>query len=223
MFDDLQQSYDTVAEDYAQNFRDELDHKPFDRKLLDWLIEKVGTGGTICDLGCGPGQVAAYLYARGADVCGIDLSHEMVRQAQYLHPHITFKQGNMLSLSNVNDDSFGGIAAFYSIIHLPRLQVVQALRELRRVLKTGGVLLLTFHIGNEVVHRDDWWEKPVCLDFYFFQTEEMKAYLKEAGFALEEVIERDPYPDVEYPSRRAYLFARKAGSAGGPPAASAKR
>jgi hypothetical protein len=47
------------------------------------------------------------------------------------------------------------------------------------------------------------------LDFIFFETEEMKRYLETAGFKLEEVIERDPYPDVEYPSRRAYIFAGK--------------
>src|SRR4030095_9555913 len=110
MIDDLQRSYDAVAEDYTRNFRDELDHKPFDRKMLDWLIEKVGSNGTICDLGCGPGQIAAYLHAQGANACGIDLSNEMVHQAQRLNPNIPFKQGNMLSL-----DYFGGIAAFYSI------------------------------------------------------------------------------------------------------------
>ena len=37
----------------------------------------------------------------------------------------------------------------------------------------------------------------------------MKGSIREAGFELEEVIERDPYPDVEYQSRRAYIFARK--------------
>jgi hypothetical protein len=37
----------------------------------------------------------------------------------------------------------------------------------------------------------------------------MKENLREAGFALEEIVERDPYPDVEYQSRRAYIFARK--------------
>src|SRR5215510_2011084 len=210
MTDDLQRSYDAVAADYARNFRDELEHKPFDCKLLDWLIEKVGTKGTICDLGCGPGQIAAYLDARGAAVCGIDLSPVMVQQAQILHPNISFQQGNMLALKDVSDDSYGGIAAFYSIIHVPRPQVVQAFREWWRVLRPGGVLLVTFHVGNEVIHRDDWWEKSVCLDFYFFQTEEMKYFLKEADFVLEEVIERDPYSEVEYPSRRAYLFARKA-------------
>ena len=47
------------------------------------------------------------------------------------------------------------------------------------------------------------------MDFIFYTTAEMKEYLREAGFVVEEAIERDPYPEVEYQSRRAYLFARK--------------
>jgi hypothetical protein len=47
------------------------------------------------------------------------------------------------------------------------------------------------------------------MDFIFFETEEMKNYLRMAEFELQEVIERDPYPKVEYQSRRAYIFARK--------------
>ncbi len=37
MSEDLQSSYDRVAENYAEQFCDELDKKPFDRKMLDWL------------------------------------------------------------------------------------------------------------------------------------------------------------------------------------------
>jgi phenolic acid decarboxylase len=37
----------------------------------------------------------------------------------------------------------------------------------------------------------------------------MTAYLREAGFDVKEVIERPPYENVEHPSRRAYIFARK--------------
>jgi hypothetical protein len=77
------------------------------------------------------------------------------------------------------------------------------------VLSPGGALLLTFHIGEEIIHRDEWWGKEVSLDFIFFESEEMKDHLKTVGFELQEVIERDPYPEVEYPSRRAYVFARK--------------
>ena len=206
---ELQSSYDRVAEDYARHFRDEMDKKPFDRKMLDWLAEKVNGLGVICDLGCGPGQIARYLHGRGVKACGVDLSAEMVKQAQRLNPDLHFQQGNMLAMTDIADNSYGGIAAFYSIIHIPRSSVVEALQELKRVLCPKGVLLLTFHIGQQIIHRDEWWDKKVSLDFIFFEVEDMKGYLKTAGFELEEVIERDPYPEVEYPSRRAYIFARK--------------
>jgi SAM-dependent methyltransferase len=209
MNEDLKSSYDAVAEDYAVHFRDELEQKPFDRKMLDWLAEKVGGLGFICDMGCGPGQVARYLQEHGALACGVDLSTMMVERARALNPDVPFMQGDMLSLNGIADDSYGGIAAFYSIVHIPRAEVVQALRELKRVLRSGGVLLLAFHIGREIVHRDEWWGREVSVDFIFFETAEMKGYLTEAGFELGEVIERDPYPEVEYESRRAYIFAQK--------------
>lgn len=115
----------------------------------------------------------------------------------------------MLALSEVADNSFGGIAAFYSIIHIPKSAVVDALRELNRVLRPKGILLLTFHIGTQIVHLEEWWEKPVHLDFIFYETEEMKGNLQQAGFEVLEAIERDPYPEIEHQSRRAYLFAQK--------------
>ncbi|HEX8492119.1 MAG TPA: class I SAM-dependent methyltransferase [Pyrinomonadaceae bacterium] len=209
MNEDLQSSYDRVAADYSEHFRDEMLKKPFDRKMLDWLAEKVGATSIICDMGCGPGQAARYLSEQGVKVCGVDLSAAMVERALELNPGIPFQQGDMLALTEVADDSYGGIAAFYSIIHVPRPMLAQALRELKRVLRPGGILLVTFHLGQEIIHRDEWWGKEVSLDFIFFEREEMKDYLTVAGFELEEVIERDPYPDVEYPSRRAYIFARK--------------
>jgi|SRR5215204_2312879 len=210
MSEELRTSYDRVAEDYAEHFRDEMVKKPFDRKMLDWLTEKVGGSGVICDMGCGPGQVARYLHEQGVKACGVDLSPAMVRQAQRQNPEIPFQRGDVLALDDVADDSYGGVAAFYSVVHIPRRQVARALRELRRVLRPGGVLLLAFHIGQETKHLDEWWGKEVSVDFHFFGTEEMKGYLTAAGFGLEEVIERDPYPEaVEYQSRRAYIFARK--------------
>ncbi len=206
---DLRNGYDHVAEDYAEQFCDEMDKKPFDRTMLDWLAKKVNSAGVICDLGCGPGQIARYLHGRGMKVCGVDLSPGMVEQAQRLNPDIPFRQGNMLALTDVADNLYGGIAAFYSIIHIPRSLVVEALQELRRVLRPQGSLLLTFHIGQQIKHLDEWWGKKVSLDFIFFETEEMKGYLKAADFELEEVIEREPYPEIEVQTRRAYIFARK--------------
>ena len=205
---DVAGSYDLVADEYVARIYDELRHKPLDRQLLDRFADGVREVGLACDMGCGPGQVARYLHERGAQVCGIDLSPEMVVRARRLNPGIDFEQGDMLAL-DTEDEAWAGIAAFYSIIHIPRDEVVRALRELRRVLRPGGLLLLTFHIGDEIKHLEEWWGHKVCVDFLFFRSDEMARYLKSAGFEIEEIIERDPYPDVEHQSRRTYIFARK--------------
>ncbi|HYN85694.1 MAG TPA: class I SAM-dependent methyltransferase [Pyrinomonadaceae bacterium] len=208
--EEVRGGYDRVAENYAGHFRDELERKPFDRKMLDLLIEKVGGAGLICDMGCGPGQVARYLHARGAETCGMDLSDEMVRHARKLNPEIDFQQGDMFALDGVADDYFGGVAAFYAIVNLPRESVADALRELRRVLRPGGVLLLSFHVGEGVKHVEELLGERVSMDFFLFGSEEVKGYLRAAGFEVEEAVERDPYPEaVEYQSRRAYVFAGK--------------
>ena len=207
---ELRDGYDRVAADYAAEFACELEKKPFDRKMLDWLAEKVAGLGAICDMGCGPGQVARYLHDRGVEACGVDLSAEMVRHARRLNPAIHFEQGDMLSLADIADETYGGVAAFYSVIHVPRPRVVDALSELRRVLRRRGALLVTFHIGRETVHRDEFFGQRGSMDLHFFESAEMKAHLTAAGFDLEEAVERDPYPPaVEYQSRRAYIFARK--------------
>jgi ubiquinone/menaquinone biosynthesis C-methylase UbiE len=138
----------------------------------------------------------------------MDISAGMVEQARKLNPGIKFQQGDMLSL-DIKDEAWGAIVAFYSIINIPRDEVVTALKELNRVLRSGGLLLLSFHIGEGTVHMEEWWGEQVSVDFNFYGAEEVEEYLKQAGFEIEEVIERPPYEGVEYASRRAYIFGRK--------------
>jgi SAM-dependent methyltransferase len=152
--DDCQVSYDRGAEEYTRHISDELQHKPLDRKLLDRFAGRVRETGSVCDIGCGPGHVARYLSERGVQVFGCDLSLKMVDQARRLNPGMEFRQGDMMALESP-DQTLAGIVAFYSIIHIPRAKVVQALRELYRVLRPGGLLFLAFHIGDGIFHRDE--------------------------------------------------------------------
>ncbi len=209
-------SYDRVAAEYVRHIAGELEHKPLDRALLDRFAASFQNHEPVCDIGCGPGHVARYLHDRGLNISGIDLSPGMVEEARRLNPGIVFSQGNMLAL-DVEDGAWAGIVAFYSIIHIERHDVVRALRELCRTLRPGGLLLLSFHIGDDVLHRDELWGVPVCLDFVFFTSREMSEYLLTAGFEIPEIVEREPYPDVEHQSRRAYIFALKGASLHSPP------
>ena len=207
---DVQSNYDLVAENYAAQFRDELAKKPFDRKMLEWLIEKVADAGIICDLGCGPGQIAGFLQSLNAAVCGVDLSPAMIKQAQLLNPQIPFQTGDMTNLETVTDQSFGGITAFYSIVNIPPESIPKVFAEMFRILRSRGVLLVTFHIGEETIRLEEFLNKKVSLDFYLYQTAEIVKQLRAAGFAVEEAIERDPYAEaIEHQTRRAYIFARK--------------
>lgn len=206
-FSDTESGYSSVADKYAEKFFGELAYKPHDRELLDRLIREVGAFGPICDMGCRPGQIARYFKDHGADALGVDLSSKMVETARKLSLDIPFFHGNMLGL-DFPEASWGGIAAFYSLIHIPRPRLLDALRELQRVLRPGGLLLMSYHIGAETIHLDEWWEKPVQLDFNFLETSTLTDLLPKAGLTVEDVIERAPYPE-EHPSRRGYIFARK--------------
>lgn len=202
-----QHGYDQVAADYAARFVSELDYKPFDRHLLNLFAELTNGLGLVCDIGCGPGQIARYLHDQGAQAMGIDLSPHMVEQARLLHPAIPFQLGDMRALP-LEDGALAGITAFYSIIHIPREDVVTVLGEMRRVLQPGGWLLLAFHIGDEVVHVEEFFGKSVSLDFAFFPLNEMRGYLEAAGFAIKITTERAPY-EQEHPHQRDYVLAQK--------------
>ncbi len=205
---DVKSSYDRVSVEYGKRFIDEPDTKPADRQMLERFAAEVDGRGPVC----GPGQIARYLRCCGLqDVFGMDLSPQMVAEAARLNPEISFRQGDMLGLPDP-DDSWAAVAAFYSLIHIPPGLMAQAMGELWRVLMPGGLLLMAFHIGEGSLHLDEWWDQPVDITFFYFSVAQVEEWLRQAGFAIEETIVRAPYaPEVEYQSRRAYVFARKAG------------
>jgi SAM-dependent methyltransferase len=205
----IRESYDRIADAYARELFGELQHKPFDRQLLDRFAARVTGHGQVCDMGCGPGQVARYLRDAGAAAFGLDLSPQMVEQARRLNPGISFREGNMLALE-LPDGALAAIAAFYAIVNIPEELLPSVFREMHRVLRPGGLLLMAFHVGSEVIQKGELWGQTVSMDFFFFQTLSIRQRLEAAGFGIEEIIEREPYaPEVEYQSRRAYIFAEK--------------
>ena len=207
----IRDSYDRLADEYALRIFDELRSKPLDRALLDRLAADAAGRGEVCDMGCGPGQIARYLRDRGAAVFGLDLSPRMVAAARRLNPDIAFREGDMLAL-DLPEGALAGIAAFYAIVNMPKESHPLVFREMTRVLQPRGLLLLAFHAGDEALHEHELWGRPISMDFFFFEPAAVRRELEAAGLAIEDVIEREPYaPEVEYQSRRAYIFARKPG------------
>jgi SAM-dependent methyltransferase len=202
-WDQLASSYDAVADRYEQRFVDELDHKPFDRARLDAFARAVD--GPVVDLGCGPGHVGRFLADRGARTIGVDLSEQMAALA-----------ARRLGLALVADmrslpfrgGSLGGMVAFYSLIHLPRGELADAVAEIARVLRRGARLLVSVHGGEGEVVRDDFLEVPVPFVATLFDAGEIEAALVGAGMTITSVESRPPY-EQESPTTRVYVGAEK--------------
>jgi len=153
----VRESYDRTADEYMRRIFGELEHKPFDRELLNRFAAQVGDRGEVCDMGCGPGHVARYLHAAGTRVFGLDLSPRMIENARKLNPDLTFRVGNIMDL-DLEDAILAGIAAFYSIVNIPKESLPLAFREMARVLQPDGQLFLAFHMGDGVTGENELWE-----------------------------------------------------------------
>jgi ubiquinone/menaquinone biosynthesis C-methylase UbiE len=220
VYERVRDSYDRVAERYLEEIGGELAGKPLDRALLRCLVELIGdveetTGaGGVADLGCGPGHVAAYLAAQGVSTTGIDLSPAMVEVGRRRYPDVTFRVGSLLALP-ATDGEMAGAIAFYSIIHLVPADRPTAYREMARVIRPGGWLLLAFHsslVGHpsgEVMQARQWWGEEVDLDFYYLEPEGVVDGVGCAGFSVFSRTDREPWSGLEHESRRTYLLCRR--------------
>jgi SAM-dependent methyltransferase len=203
-------SYDRIARQYAEEFDDELAHRPLERALLGALPEQAGldaSPGVVADLGAGPGHVARYLRGAAVPAVAVDLAPAMAAVAHHRN-HVPAAAGSLTALP-LADGSLAAAVVFYALIHLDNDGLAAAASELARVLRRGGVALVSIHIGDEVRHVDDWHGEPVDLDFRFLQPGTLRRVLAEVGLVVEAILEREPIPDVEAQTRRAYLLARR--------------
>jgi ubiquinone/menaquinone biosynthesis C-methylase UbiE len=206
--DKVEKMYDTVAKEYADTFSGEHEKKPKDQEILHRFSVEVGDRRPVWNFGCGPGQTTEYLKNLGLEISGLDLSDKILEQARTIHPGVTFRKGNILELEFEND-SIAGVVSFYAIVHFTEEQVEVACREVFRVLQPGGIFLFTYHIGEETIHVEEFLGKKIDIDLMLFTTDFIISCLKKSGFEKIEIIERKPYPDMEYQTRRAYVFSIK--------------
>lgn len=214
----LRISYSAVAQRYADEIGDELATKPIDRALYAVFAELVRKSARpdrpVADVGCGPGHVTAYLADLGLPVLGVDPAPGMVEVARSRYPQLAFAEGAFAALP-VEDAGWAGAVAAYSLIHLDRRGRLQAYAQLHRSIAAGGWLIAGFHVSDAehptgaVERLRTWWDIDVDLRFHFLDPAEVTADLTGAGFTVMSRTDREPWPDVEHPSRRSYLLAQR--------------
>ncbi|MET7451261.1 methyltransferase domain-containing protein [Streptomyces sp. NPDC005574] len=200
--------YDTVADDYADRFTEELTARPVERAVLAVFAELVGAGGAVADVGCGPGRTTGRLASMGLSVRGLDLSESMLAIARRENPGLLFEQGSMLDL-DLPDGALDGVSCWYSSIHTPEDRLPGLFAGFHRVLAPGGHLLVAFQVGDEPRRHDRPWGHPVTLDFLRRRPERVAGLLEAAGFAPHSSTVREPDPDLGESTPQAFLIVRR--------------
>jgi SAM-dependent methyltransferase len=204
---DTRTSYDTVAVSYADQVRDALAGELYLRGSLALFADMVHAagGGSVADVGCGPGHVTAHLRKLGVDAFGIDLSPAMVEVARRDHPGLRFEVGSMTDL-DLADASVAGLLAWWSLIHVPDDAVSRVLGHFRRALRPGGPLLLGFHVGDESrLKTQGYGGHPMKVHVHRRQPGQVAARLRDAGFT----VEAQMLLDLDESVPGAVLFARR--------------
>jgi SAM-dependent methyltransferase len=173
----------------------------------DWLLERVRPGDRVLDLGCGEGFFTAALHGHGAHPIGVDVVAEPLRRARDRHPSLDFRLGSLEGRLVLDDGAVDAVWAGELIEHV--VDVAGWLNEVRRVLPSGGRLLLTTPDHPPALLRglaDD----PAAFDAHFDPRSDHVRFLSER--TLRELADDLGFDDVEIDSDGETLFlaARRA-------------
>jgi ubiquinone/menaquinone biosynthesis C-methylase UbiE len=180
----VKKGYDKIAEEY------QIDRHAFDHsKELTEFAGLLPKNGKVLDVGCGAGvPVAKFLVEAGFEVVGIDFSEKMLKLARKNVPQATFIRKNMTKM-DFADNSFDGLTAFYSIIHVPREKHSPLFKSFNRILRPYGIMLVC-------MGPDDWESTEEYYGIRMFWSqyspEKSSQIVNDAGFEVisDKILER---------------------------------
>ena len=155
------------------------------QKYLAKIHREFPRGSRILDVGCGNGLLNTLHLVKSFDVVGIDFSERQISEAKKNVPEAEFICADVRD-QDFESDSLDGIVSFYCFNHIPRSAYGKLLRKFHRWLKTDGLLIASFGIGDS----EGWTGKWLGTTTFFssFTWKETVSLIEKNGFRIEEEV-----------------------------------
>lgn len=170
---DTVRAYDSNPQGYAQQW-DNFVPASHDKDMVGLLAETLPTGARVLDLGSGSGRDLKRMQDLGLCAQGLDVSEGLARIARQYAPVII---GDMRCIPFAQN-TFDGVLAAASLLHLPVNEVPVALSEIKRVLRPRGILAMVVKGGAGEL-KDD-----AGRFFHLYDDKTLDARLSQAGFTV---------------------------------------
>ncbi len=201
--------YDSFAAAYSARNENNLFNAYYERPEMLRLAGDVA-GLDVLDAGCGSGPLTEALNAKGAVVCGFDLSPAMVELArERLGEDTDVRVADLGAPLPYPDDRFDLVVASLTLHYVE--DWASALAELRRVLKPGGRLTVSIihPMIYAIVYPDanyfaltqysedyDYGDRTIWMTYWHRPLQDVLNAFVDAGFRIKQVTEPPPAPDT---------------------------
>ena len=205
----IEDGYKEIASDYKTTVKsDDLDHR-----YIEKFLSLFQPGQKILDIGSGTGNIAHEIKLQHQlDVTAVDISKEMVDLAREAYPDLRVIQMDIRELK-FEPESFNGIFANYSLIHVPEKDITKTLTRINELLVPGGYLYLSLQEPVGPMDKDGYYSvvyRPeVKLFINLFSEQEMRDHLVQNSFEVTYVDRRPHQQGMEFPFNKLFIIARK--------------